>query len=164
MSQDISKKQKRILDFLQQNPVGVLSTVSPDGDPHGVVIYFTIDDNFTVSFLTRSGTRKSDNLKHHDHVTLTIFEPESQTTAQVTGRAKEITNNDAVNSVASDVLRISLKTSQAGIPPISKLEAGGYNAFAINPVQITMAIYNKPDSGGYTELFDSIESFKLKEE
>jgi len=164
MSDDQSDKQKRIRDFLQHNPVGVLSTVSPDGDPHGAVIYFVINEDFSASFLTKSGTRKSDNIKHQDRVTLTAFEPASQTTAQITGRASEITNNDKINSIASDILRITLKTSEAGIPPITKLEAGSYNAFQIDPVQITMAVYSKPDSGGYTELFDTIESFKLKDD
>ena len=164
MSHAHSEKQKRIHEFLHQNPIGILSTVTPNGEPHGAVIYFVIDDDFTASFLTRCGTRKSDNIKHQDHVTLTVYEPESQTTAQIIGRAKEINDNDRVNSIASDVLRISLKTSEAGIPPISKLEPGSYNAFTIEPVQINMAVYRKPESGSYTALFDSIESFKLKED
>lgn len=164
MSHDQSDKQKSMRNFLLHNPIGVLSTVSPDGDPHGAVIYFVFGEDFSASFLTKSGTRKSDNIKHQDRVTLTVFEPASQTTAQITGRASEITNNDKINSIASNVLRISLKTSEAGIPPITKLEAGGYNAFKIDPVQITMAVYSKPGSGGYTELFDTIESFKLTDE
>ena len=164
MSHTQSDKQKRIRTFLEQNPIGVLSTVNPDGNPHGAVVYFVLGEDFSASFLTRSGTRKSDNIKHQDRVTLTVFEPESQTTAQIIGRAKAIIDNDKVNAVASDVLRISLKTSEAGIPPISKLEAGSYNAFTIEPVQINMAVYRKPDSGGYTELFESIESFNLKED
>ncbi len=164
MSHVLSDKQKRIRDFLSKNPIGVLSTVTPDGDPHGAVIYFVLDEDFTASFLTRSGTRKSDNIKHQEHVTLTVYEPKSQTTAQIVGHATEITDNDTVNSIASEVLKVSLKTSEAGIPPITKLEAGSYNAFSIQPVQINMAVYKKPDSGGYTQLFDSIESFNLKEE
>jgi len=159
-----SDRKQRIYDFLKTHPVGVLSTVSPDGNPHGVVIYYTIDKEFMVSFLTKAGTRKYDNLIRNDHVMLTVFEPQTQTTSQITGKATEIIDNYEVNEVARAILAASMKTSDAGIPPISKLEAGSYVGIKIVPVQIRMAVYARPDPGTYSEMFESIESFTLHEE
>jgi hypothetical protein len=162
MTDKLSDRQQRIYNFLATNPVGVLSTVTPDGDPHGAVIYFTIDKNFVISFLTKTGTRKYDNLKRHSHVMLTVFEASTQATTQITGEAVEITERYDTNSVAGAIIGASMKTSAAGLPPIAKLQAGTYVAFTIKPVQIRMAVYARPDSGGYGELFESIESFELE--
>ena len=163
-TRNLSKRQERIYNFLRSNPVGVLSTVGPDGDPHGAVIYFTIDKRFMISFLTKSDTRKYDNLKHHSRIMLTSFDQATQTTAQIMGNTVEITDNYEINAVAGAILGASLDTSVAGtgLPPISKLQAGSYVALGINPVQIRMATYARPDPGDYTELFDTIESFELR--
>lgn len=160
-TKDFSDRKQRIHWFLKQNAAGVLSTVDPDGNPHGVVIYYVVDDEFVISFLTRAGTKKYDNLKHHNHVMFTVFDAKSQTTVQVTGRAEEITNNYDINGVAGKVLGASLKTNKIGLMPINKLEVGPYVAFTIQPVQIRMAVYARPDPGDYTNMVESIESFDL---
>jgi general stress protein 26 len=156
-----SDKKQRIYDFLSGNPVAVLSTVTPDGDPHGAVIYFSIDKQFVVSFLTKSGTRKYDNLKHNDHAMITVFEPHTQTTVQLTCKATEITDPYKINLVAQKNMNASVKTSDGGIPAIIKLDAGDCVAFWLKPVQVRMAVYARPDSGDYTELFETLEPFEL---
>ncbi|MBC7708252.1 pyridoxamine 5'-phosphate oxidase family protein [Polaromonas sp.] len=160
----LSDRKQRIYDFLHQTPIGVLSSVNADGDPHGVVVYYSVDKKFLITFLTKAGTRKYDNLKHNNHVMLTVFEQQTQATAQITGEATEITDNYDINEVAERTLRASMKTSDGGIPPIMKLVAGEYVAFAIDPVQIRMAVYARPDSGDYAELFETLESFDLRDE
>lgn len=159
----LSDKQQRIRGFLEDTAVGVLSTVDPNGDPHGVVIYFVVDGDFNIYFLTRAATRKYDNLKHHDHAMLTVFDPGSQTTAQIIGKAEEINNNEQVNEIANQMVQASFKTSDSDIPPITKLDAGESVAFKLEPVQIRMAVYARPESGTYNDLFESIESFNLRD-
>lgn len=158
----LTDRQRRIFSFLQLNPIGVLSSVTPDGNPHGAAIYFSVDKRFNVFFITKNGTRKHDNLQHNDHVMLTVFEPITQTTAQITGTATALTEPAAIAAVAGEVLEVSLKTSSAGPPPIAKLQAGSYVAYTITPVQIRMATYGDPGRGNYSDLFESIESFELK--
>ena len=160
----LTERQHRIYKFLRANPVGVLSTVSPNSEPHGVVIYFAIDKEFNVSFLTKTGTRKYDNLMKNTHAMLVVFDQDSQTVAQVIGEAVEITDNFIANEVATEVLKISQNTSQSGTPPISKLEAGGYTCFRIVPKQIRIASYDKSDPSDYRRIFESIESFVLKDD
>ncbi|HEX7633175.1 MAG TPA: pyridoxamine 5'-phosphate oxidase family protein [Candidatus Saccharimonadales bacterium] len=159
-----SDRKQRFYDFLKENPVGVLSTVTPDCDPHGVVIYYTVDKNFEISFLTRVGTRKHDNIKHHNHVMLTVFEPRTQTTLQLKGIAHVVKDSYEVNGIAGAILAASLKTSDAGLPPITKLEEGPYVGYRITPKQARMAVFARPDSGEQAELFESIESFEMNED
>lgn len=156
-----SDRKQRIFDYLSSNPIGVLSTVNSNCDPHGAVIYFAIDSNFNISFITRNATRKFDNLKHHDHAMLTVYDPKTQTTAQVIGAVHEIRDNDKINEIAQQIFKSSLQTSDAGIPPISKLFEGSYVAFTIDPAQVRMAVYGRPDSGDYTKMFESLESYEL---
>lgn len=159
----LSDRRLRIYTFLKNNPIGVLSTVTPNNDPHGTVIYYSVNEQFTASFLTRHDTRKYDNIHHHDHVMLTVFDPRSQTTAQITGRAHEVTSTSEINRIAANTLGASLVTSENGIPPITKLEVGEYAAFTIKPVQIRLAVFGRPDGGDYSELFESIESYELND-
>jgi len=158
-----SNRKQRMYDFLRANPVGVLSTVDPNGEPHGVVIYFTINREFDVFFLTRNETKKYDNLKRNDHLMLTVFEPHNQTTVQIIGKAIEMTGSSEINGIAGGIFGISAKNNDAGLPPIAKLRAGSFVAFKIAPVQVRMAVYSRPDAGDYTDIFESIESFDLDE-
>jgi general stress protein 26 len=155
-----SDKEQRIYDFLSANPIAVLSSVTPDGNPHGVVLYFSVDKKFVASILTKIDTRKYDNLTHNDHAMLTVFEPRTQTTVQLTGKAKEITDRYEINVVAETNMQASIKTSTAGMPPILKLKAGQYVAFRIYPEQINMAVYAHADSGDYSQLFETLENFE----
>jgi len=157
----LSDRQKRIYDFLQSLPVGVLSTVGIEQKPHGSVIYFVLDEDLKLSFLTKRETRKYANLQCNPAITLTVFEPKTQTTAQIFGEAVEVKDTAEMNKVAAAILDASLRISQTGLPPISKLEAGPYVAFHVKPEQIRLAVYSRSDADEEFELFDSLESFEL---
>jgi uncharacterized protein YhbP (UPF0306 family) len=161
-SHHFTDRQRRMYNFLAEQRIGVLCTVTPDYDPHGAVVYYAIDENFVIRILTKTGTRKYDNMKHHNRVMLTVFEPLTQTTAQVHGIASERGGSANISKVARDVFSTSTETSNTGLPPIVKLQAGSFTTFQIEPVQIHLAIYARPEPGGYKEIFESIESFDLR--
>jgi len=159
----LTQREQRIFDFINDTQSGVIASVDPNGNPHATVVYHSINKNgLVVSFLTKTGTKKYDNLIHDNHVVLAVFDPSTQTIAQVIGRAELVKDRDEINEIAADVCLTSLSTSEGGIIPIAKLDAGEYTAFKINPAQIRMARYQRPDFGDYSKLFDSIESFELK--
>jgi general stress protein 26 len=151
-----TESNQRILSFLKHHPIGTLSTVTPDGDPHGAVIYYSIDDDFTVRFTTKRKTRKFDNLTFRNRAMLVVYEAVSQTTVQITGLVEEITDEVEAQAEFRQMLGASMETSEAGLPPISKLYAGNYVALRLKPVQIRMAIFARPDPGGYN-MYESLE-------
>lgn len=153
--------ENKIYDFLVSCQIAVLSSVDPNNNPHGVVVYFGIDKKFVSSIVTKSDTKKYDNLTHNQNVMLTVYEPLSQTSFQITGRAVELTDPVDINKIAQMNMKASMKTSEGGIPAIVKLDAGVIVAFEIHPVLVRMAVYSRPDSGDYNELFESISSFEL---
>ncbi|MEO7363982.1 MAG: pyridoxamine 5'-phosphate oxidase family protein, partial [Candidatus Saccharimonadales bacterium] len=148
-----------IYDFLFESSIGVLSSTDPNGDPHGAVIYFTITKDFEVAILTKSGTRKYDNLMRNSHVMLTVFDSKTQSTAQLTGIAHEVKNGFDMNAIAARIQGTSLKTSETGLAPLSKLEAGSFVAFRIEPVQVRMAVYASSGAGNHAQLFETVETF-----
>lgn len=160
----LPERQWLIYAFLREHPVGVLTSVDPNGYPHGAVIYYYVDKHFSISFLTKKGTKKYDNLVRNGKIMLVVYEPLSQSVAQVIGEAEEMKDDYDVNAMAQHIFEASMKTSEGGVPPIVKLEAGEYAGFSIQPYQIRMAVYERPDSGDYTQLFESIESFELKQD
>jgi len=157
------ERWRRISTFLHDHPIGVLSTVTPDGNPHGVVVYFITDQDLTIHILTKTGTHKYDNLAHNSQYMLTVFDPATQSTAQITGIAAEQSDHASIQRVANGIIDANTRTSGSLLPPIIKLRAGAFTAFRIKPVQIRMATYAHAGSGDHSELFESLESFELRQ-
>lgn len=152
----ISERNRRIYNFLQEHPIGVLATIDPNGNPHAVVVYFSVDKDFTLSFITKRETKKHDNLKRNNRTMIVTYEPNTQTTVQVTGIANEVSGISETARIFSNTIKSSKETSEAGIPPISKLNAGQYVAYHLRPLQIRMAMFIRPDSGGY-DMYDTLD-------
>jgi hypothetical protein len=158
---NLGERQNRMYSFMHEHPVGVLSTTDPNGNPHGTVVYYAVAKDLSVRFLTKKRTLKYDNLLHNNHLMITVFDPRTQSTLQYTGAALECAGQAATNELALELFEVPLQTSESGLPPIAKLQAGALTTFRVAPVQIRMAIYGRPETGDYTELFESIESFEL---
>lgn len=150
------ESSQRIYEFLKTHPVGVLATVDPNNDPHAVAIYYSVDEGFNLSFTTKHDTKKHDNLKHNAHVMLVAHEESSQTTVQVTGVAEEVTDSSEANEIFKETVKAAMQTSDSGVPPISKLYAGSYEAWRIKPRQIRMAVFIRPDPGGY-DIYETMD-------
>jgi general stress protein 26 len=154
-SADRSGPNIKMYDFLRANPVGVLATVDPQGDPYAAVIYYSVNKDFDVTFTTKRNTKKNDDIQHNDHVQLTVYEAASQTMAQLTGIAKEITDALEAQEAFRATVQASLRTSLAGLPPVSKLQAGYYIAYKIHPKQLRMAVFSRPTSE-LDEIFQTV--------
>lgn len=157
----LNERQRRIATFLDSMRVGVLTSVDPSGDPHGSVIYFTVNKDFVLCFLTKANTKKADNILRNNRVMLVVFDPGTQTVAQVIGKTVQITDHYTLNAVSAEIYMTSIRNAK-DLPPITKFEAGDYVGFRIEPDQIRMAAYATPESGDHGRIFDSIESFELE--
>lgn len=152
-----SDKNKRIFEFLNSHSIGVVSTVDPNNEPHSAVVYYAVDQDFNITFTTKQNTKKTSNLNHKNHAMFIVYDAKTQTTVQITSTAEDLTGTPELPEVFRHTIEASMETSEAGIPPISKLAAGDYTAFRLHPVQIRMAVFSRPDPGGYDELFETID-------
>jgi nitroimidazol reductase NimA-like FMN-containing flavoprotein (pyridoxamine 5'-phosphate oxidase superfamily) len=146
----------RMYNFLHKQLIGVLSTVTPKHEPHAAVIYFSVDPSLIIRFTTKKGTRKHANLQHDGHVMFVCYEGSSQTEIQVTGKAVKITEKEEEDAAFDGMLQASMKVSKEGVPPLTKLEAGNFESYRIEPTQINMEVYGRPDHGGY-EMFETLK-------
>lgn len=140
---------KNVRDFFKSQPVAILATVTAKNKPHAAVIYTSINDDMSLTFVTKADTFKSKNIKHNNSVMIVGYEASSQTTVQVEGHAIDITDTPEAADVFKGTLHSVEETSESGIPPISKLDAGHYVAYKVVPTQIRMAVFARPDPGGY---------------
>jgi len=154
MSIEISERKEHILDFLKQNSTAVLATANKYGEPHAATIYYTVDEDLNIYFITKRDTTKSQNLKNSGRGALAVHEATTQTTVQAVGKVEEETDVNKSQKVFSDILKISMETSESGTPPISKLQAGPYIAYRLTPDSARMASFIRPDSGSYERIFE----------
>jgi general stress protein 26 len=131
VDQLVPEDKKKIIRFLQDHPVGVLATVDTDGNPHASPLYVNTNDNLRVTFTTKRGTVKYQNITRNDHVMVVVYEAASQTAVQISGRALEVADDQDQQSIYHGTLRAARQTGQDEVPPIAKITAGAYVAFEI---------------------------------
>lgn len=151
-----SETNLRVYDFLKSQLTGVLSLVDPNGNPHATVIYFSVDNYFNCYFITKHDTKKFDSIVHQNHGMLVVFDAQSQTTAQIKGVIEDISDSPIARHVFNTMKTTAEGKSDSGVAPISKLFAGEYVCFKLRPRQIRMAVFARPDPGGY-DMYETID-------
>lgn len=142
-----TESRAQIYHFLSSQRVGVQATVDPSGKPYASVMFYHIDENFILSFATKKGTRKYENLSKCRDVAVVVFEIGSQTTAEINGCIEEISDELKTQEILAYLHDTSHATSGEKSPPISKLNAGEYVAYILKPKNIRMiAFKNNSDS------------------
>jgi PPOX class probable F420-dependent enzyme len=61
-----------IRDFLRTHKTIILSSIGPDGVPHPMPMWFSVDDDLTVSMATFRKTQKIANLRRDPRVSLLV--------------------------------------------------------------------------------------------
>jgi general stress protein 26 len=144
-----------IYDFLTKHHIGVLATVDTSGKPHGAVIYFVMNDDFTILFGTKTKTRKYENIAKTGVATLVVYDEDAQMTTVIQGKASQSDDPAVIEKAIANMEAQSAKIASAHNPPITKLYAGDFVAMRLVPHTISTAIYMRPDNEGFDE-FETI--------
>lgn len=81
-------KKTDLLTFLQKHRLGVLATVSPNGNPEAAVVGIAVTDRLELVFDTLDTTRKCQNLRIHPQIAFVIGW-DDEATVQLEGIADE---------------------------------------------------------------------------
>ena len=128
-----------IQEYIDQNPVATLGTISPDNSPHGAVIYVCADSHHPLAyFITKQATRKYKNLIERHQVSLTIVNPSENSTLQANGRAFEVQDPAVIDMVMKKLARGHVAATE-WLPPIAKLRAGAYVIIGIELAHARLA-------------------------
>lgn len=134
-----------IVNYIKNNPLCVMSTVDPNNKANGASMYIVSDENLNVFFMTKTNTRKYQNIMNNPSVSFTLHNESGLTTLQMIGDAVPIDpavdDNqkiyDLFEGVRDKILNYSL--------PISKLSAGDYVMFKVNVDHALLTEYKQED-------------------
>lgn len=136
--------------------MGVLSTVSADGEPWGAAIYYVADEDFTFYFVTRVETFKYQNLDKNPHAALTIADADAQTTVQASGLVTKLPPEEYVEIVFNKLGKIRPKGDPHWSPPLAKLHKGNYMPLQLLPTKLQYANYKDAKSDIHADYIEKI--------
>lgn len=139
----MSNTNQKVHDFLRDNPMGVVSTVSDDGTPWGAAVYFIADDDFNIYFVTRAETTKYQNVKQGRVAAFTVADRKTQTTVQLTGEVTEVSADDYMNNLFDKFMELRHSDDHNWSPPINKVHVGKYMPLRIKPTRLQYANYGQ---------------------
>lgn len=141
MSNNTSRQEANA--FLHRHHTGVLSTISEHNRPWGAAIYFAVDDDFNIFFVTRKETYKGKNLEAHPYAALTVVDEATQTTVQASGKVSKVPVDQYVEVVFNKLAAIQLKDDINWAPPIMKVHEGDYIPLQLTPDKLQYAVFSE---------------------
>jgi len=146
MTIDITEDSSHIRSFLDDHSVGVLATANKAAIPYASTIYFVVEDDLSISFLTKEDTAKCRNMRENPNVALAVTDAQSQSTVQIAGTVQEIKDASRIQQLHDKVVTITVSTSSGATPPVMKLDAGELVAFSIQPSFVRLARFLQTES------------------
>lgn len=122
--------QHEIVAYIKDNPVMVLSTMGKSGMPHGAAVYVVALSPEQLYFVTKTETRKFENLADNPNVSITIVNPLENSSLQAKGKAEVVSNPHVAELVMTKMASVHASSAD-WMPPIAKLRAGAYQLIGI---------------------------------
>lgn len=122
-----------VLRFLRPHRLGVVATMSPDGEPQSAVVGIAVTEELEIVFDTLSTTRKCRNLRRHPTISVVVGWDE-EITVQYEGVADEPSGAELER----------LKKSYFAVYPdgIDRQRWDGITYFRIRPTWIRYSDFN----------------------
>ncbi len=131
-----------ISQFLQENHLGVLSTVNSSGLPDAAPIYFITHAGYQLIFITPLGSRKHINIIDKNDVLVTIVNTNRTETVQVRGKAVE-TKELVVDTLGKLARALNYGADFLTNLPLLKYEKQEKTAFKIVPSEVRIRRYTE---------------------
>ncbi len=134
------------LNFLEDNPLGTLATIRPDGRADLAVIYFYVKKDFSCCFVTKVLTRKYKNILTAPHATLLVHNEKELTSVEITGSVEVMRDTIAIAQAIEEFNRVvaSRRVEEYWAPPISQMSAGQYAVCKLVPDTVRSCRFKVP--------------------
>ena len=86
--------EAEVADWLNTVPLGVLSTLGPEGQPQAATVAFSETNALELIIGTSETSRKAANIARDKRVSYTATEPEQRNTNQYEGTARKLTDEE----------------------------------------------------------------------
>lgn len=98
--------RKEALKFLSNSTTAVVAT-SLDGQPHASAVYYDVDKDFNIYFLTKQNTQKNIQAGLNKRVALVIGTGPELISAQIRGQAEVLVGEEKTDAVNRMIVRYS---------------------------------------------------------
>jgi nitroimidazol reductase NimA-like FMN-containing flavoprotein (pyridoxamine 5'-phosphate oxidase superfamily) len=131
-----------VLNWLQNNALATIATISAEQIPQSSVVYAHVDANYCCYFVTKETTHKYQNILRNKSVSVSWCDEESLVTCEMNGEAHIVYATDTVTTVIAR-LHKSVVSQKSGywIPPVGQIDGSQYVVCKIVPDKITYIDY-----------------------
>lgn len=137
-----SNNKKEAYEFLRSHDICVLSTIDRNGNVHGAIVNYAIDQDNYFYIMTKSETNKGRNIYSHNQVALTVHEAGSLETVQLQGLVSVESNKEVIDVVSKQIIKARQYKEGKDLPPVTKLK-GDYMVLKIQPYNVSYHNYSK---------------------
>ena len=145
--------------FLCTHRAATLATMNADKKPDAATVYYIVDKDLTIYFMTRIESRKFHNLENHPAVSMVITDEHTMETIQLTGHAERIENSITESEALTKLWRADYKNPNWPGPAVKLFESGHSAQLAVvkvAPQEMTYAVFQRQDKGKYTSFFEKV--------
>jgi general stress protein 26 len=135
--------KKDVLQWIHEQPVATLATVSFAGMPQLATVYTYIDEKYLCYLVTKQDTRKYENLKHSKAVSLSWFDAAELVTCEISGEAYVVHSSEEVASAIARLQELVLKQKSGyWIPPVGQMSGSDYVVLRVTPELVRYVDYS----------------------
>lgn len=120
---------------MNAHSLATLATVSASGAPHAASVYYTVDHDLNLYFVTREETTKYSNIKRNPQVSVVITDEETAETVQIQGTAQKITDEPVISDILEQLWKITVEKSHWPSPAV-KLNKGSLSIIKVVPAEL----------------------------
>jgi uncharacterized pyridoxamine 5'-phosphate oxidase family protein len=132
-----------VTEFVKAHSRAVIATVDEENQPSTSVIFYVLDKHDELHFITKSQTKKFENLKLNNKAALTIVDTEKPIAVNITGIALEVTEQTIRDAIMQDIFKLSYGELH-DYAPIIKLHKGSFSVLKFIPHMAKMTDFTQP--------------------
>lgn len=127
--------KEQAVEFLQQESLLSLATVSADGKPQVADVYFVVDADLNIYFATRADSAKWTNALSPAGVAGVVTSQEQPVTVQFQGAVQEASMGDTIKPVIEKLITATQtgELTKRWLPPVKQMKHGGLVIGKITP-------------------------------
>lgn len=130
------------LAVIRNHPLASLATVSPEGYPRSAFVYIAVDDDLSLYFMTRVGTKKYEHIMNNPRVAISIADEDGYKTIQAEGVAHEETSGEKQAWIIDQIFKNAAAHPTWQLP-ISQMERSGYVCIRIESTWMRLGRFHK---------------------
>ena len=157
----LARKNVRLkaYEFLHSHRAATLATITTNKTPDAATVFYIVDNDLFIYFMTRVESRKFRNIEKHQEISMVITDENTMETIQLTGVAERIEDLKEESGALT-----KLWTADYGNPnwpgPAAKLFESGHSVqlavLKVMPLEMTYASFEKRENGNIKSFFEKI--------